>query len=81
MTEDSVDGIRKQDGGHEPEAPTARRTLEHVDLETALHELSPGAIVRSADFLRGEADDGRSKWGQPKSTTSRRHLAFGASTP
>ena len=82
MTEDSADGAREQDGGHEPEAPTAIGAFEHVDVETAPHELSPGAIVRGDDLLRGALPMMRfSSLGRPKSTTSRRHLAFGASTP
>ena len=32
-------------------------------------------------FFGVVADDARSSRGRPKSTTSRRHLAFGASTP
>jgi hypothetical protein len=52
MTEDSSDGAREQDSGHEPEAPTAIGAFEHVDVEPAPHELSPGAIVRIDDLLR-----------------------------
>ena len=52
MTEDSADGAAEQDGGHEAEAPTAIGAFEHVDVEPAPHEISPGAIVRSADLLR-----------------------------
>ena len=52
MTEDSADGAREQDGGYEPEAPTAIGAFEHVDVEPAPHELSPGAIVRGDDFPR-----------------------------
>ena len=33
MTEDSADGAREQDRGHEPEAPTAIGAFEYVDVE------------------------------------------------
>ena len=52
MMEDPADGAREQDGGYEPEAPTAIGAFEHVDVEPAPHELSPGAIVRIDDLLR-----------------------------
>jgi len=55
MPEDSGDRCRQHDGGHEPQAPAAVGGLEHVDVETAPHELSPGAIVRSGDLFRGGA--------------------------
>ena len=53
MTEDSADCAREHDGGHETQAPAAVRALEHIDVETAPHELGPGAIVGSGDLLRG----------------------------
>lgn len=53
MTEDSTDGAREHDSGHEPQAPPAVRALEHVDVETAPHELRPAAIGRSPDLFRG----------------------------
>ena len=52
MTEDSSDGAREEDSGHEPEAPAAIGAFEHIDVETASHELGPGAIVRIDDLLR-----------------------------
>ena len=53
MTEDSADCAREHDGGHETQAPPAVRALEHIDVETAPHELGPGAIAGSGDLLRG----------------------------
>ena len=53
MTEDSADGVREQDGGHETKAPAAVRALQDVDVGTAPHQLRPGAIVGSGDLLRG----------------------------
>jgi hypothetical protein len=35
MAEDSPDGAREHDGGHEPQAATAVRALEHIDAEAA----------------------------------------------
>jgi len=55
MPEDSADRRRQHDGGHEPQPSTTGRALEHIDVETAPHELSPGAIVRSGDLFRGGA--------------------------
>ncbi len=45
MTEDSADGAREQDGGHEPQAPAAVGALEHIDVEAAAHELGPRAVA------------------------------------
>jgi len=53
MPEDSADRCRQHDGGNEPQAPAAVGALKDVDVETAPHELSPGAIVGSGDLLRG----------------------------
>jgi len=38
-------------------------------------------LYEAPTFRGVVADDARSTCGQPKSTTSRRHFAFGASTP
>jgi hypothetical protein len=38
-------------------------------------------LYEAPTFRGVAADDARSTCGRPKSTTSRRHLAFGASTP
>ena len=43
MTEDSSDGAREQDGGHEAEAPTAIGAFEHVDVEATAHEQAQDA--------------------------------------
>jgi len=47
-----VQCAREHDGGHEPEAAAAVRAFEHVDVETAAHELGPGVIVRAGDLPR-----------------------------
>jgi hypothetical protein len=41
--EDSADGAGEQDGSHETEAPAAVGALEHVDVETAPHEIGVAA--------------------------------------
>jgi hypothetical protein len=43
MAEDSADGAGEQDGSHETEAPAAVGALEHVDVETAPHEIGAAA--------------------------------------
>ena len=52
MVKNSPDGARKHDGGHEPQAATAVRALEQIDVEAAAHELRPGAIVRAGGLPR-----------------------------
>ncbi len=52
MAKNSTDGAREHDGGHEPQAATAVRALEHIDVEAAAHELGPSAIVRSVCLPR-----------------------------
>ena len=52
MAEDSLNGGRKHDGGHEPQAAAAVGALEDIDVEAATHQLGPGAIVRTGDLPR-----------------------------
>ena len=59
MTEDSADGARKQDGGHEPEAPAAIGALEHVDVETTTNHYVHARRKAAESVLSGHQGVGR----------------------
>jgi aspartyl aminopeptidase len=74
VTEDPPDGAREHDRGHETQAAAAVGALQYVDVETAAHQLGPGAIACPSYATDGESWASFERWAREADVSTQRFV-------